>query len=227
VNLRLAQRRTLWWPTALGWCCLIALLSGVTVFWCFESEAFLATTQRVNANVLVVEGWIGSEGVQAAETEFESGHYRYVVTTNGLTENHWGDQRWVYAEMAAKELIGDGVPANRIIIAAPLETPSQRTFESAAAVWRMLAARGITPVALNVFTQGPHARRSRLVFAKVFAPGAHVGVVAWMPADYTGSHWWQSSERATDLLKENAGYLFERLFNSGRSSNRPTPALVR
>jgi hypothetical protein len=33
--------------------------------------------------------------------------------------------------------------------------------------------------------------------------------------------WWQSSERAKELLIESAGYLYEVLFNSGRSSNTP------
>jgi hypothetical protein len=33
--------------------------------------------------------------------------------------------------------------------------------------------------------------------------------------------WWQSSERARELLTETAGYIFEALLNSGRSVNSP------
>jgi hypothetical protein len=222
MTFRLAQRRTLWWPTGFGWCCICSLLiAGISLWW-FGSEAFLASTYRVRPQILVVEGWIGTEGVRSAKDEFESGGYRYLVTTSGLTENHWGDEHWIYAEMAAKELLRAGIPASQIIVAVPLETENQRTFESASATWRALQARGIMPIDLTVFTLGPHARRSRLVFAKVFGPSTRIGGIGWMPASYSKQSWWESSERASDLVKENAGYLYERLFNSGRSSNSPT-----
>jgi hypothetical protein len=226
VTIRLAQRRTIWWPTGWGWGCLSGLIIAGLSLWWFGSEAFLSSTHRVRPDLLVVEGWIGIEGLRSAKTEFESGGYRYLVTTSGVTENHWGDQQWIYAKEAAKVLIRAGIPDSRIIVAIPLETGSQRTFESASATWRILQARGITPLDLNVFTLGPHARRSRLVFAKVFGSNTRIGDIGWMPASYSRQSWWQSSERASDLVKENAGYLYERLFNSGRSSNSPAGTLA-
>lgn len=211
----------IWWPTTWGWACLNCILFAGLSLWWFGSEAFLAATHRVRPDILVVEGWIGTEGVRSAKHEFESGGYRYLVTTSGVTENHWGEEHWIFAQEAAKELIRDGLPASRILVAVPLETESQRTFESAAATWRVLQAHGIMPIDLTIFTLGPHARRSRLVYAKVFGPNSQIGGIGWIPASYRGQSWWQSSERASDLIKENAGYLYERLFNSGRSSNSP------
>ena len=111
-----------------------------------------------------------------------------------------------------------GVPEEKIIVAPSRDTERQRTYESAVAVFRALEARGIHPKTLNVFTLGPHARRSRLVFAKVLRPGTEVGVVDWIPSDDQTSPWWQSSDRAKDLLTETAGYVYEALFNSGRAS---------
>ena len=75
--------------------------------------------------------------------------------------------------------------------------------------------------ALNVFTLGPHARRSRLVFAKVCQPATQVGVVGWAPSGSEGMEWWRSSERAKELLTETAGYVYETLLDSGRGSNSP------
>jgi hypothetical protein len=77
---------------------------------------------------------------------------------------------------------------------------------------------------MNVFTWGPHARRSHLVFAKVERPETDVGVVSWAPVSYRQVPWWRSSERAKEFLTETAGYVFEALFNSGRSSNSPDKA---
>ena len=80
---------------------------------------------------------------------------------------------------------------------------------------------GIKPRALNVFTLGPHARRSALVFAKVNSHGPKVGVIGWVPEEYKREPWWRSSDRSRELLEETFGYVYEVLFNSGRHPNSP------
>jgi hypothetical protein len=171
---------------------------------------------------LVVEGWIGRDGVRAAGEEFEQRGYGYIVAAGGSTSDRWDEDRSSYAEIAGRELIRIGVPEDRIIIAPARKTERQRTYESAVAVWQALQAKGIHPKALNVFTLGPHSRRSRLVAAKVYGPGTEIGVVDWAPPRDAAEPWWRSSERAKDLLAETTGYLFEVLLNSGRSSNSPS-----
>jgi uncharacterized SAM-binding protein YcdF (DUF218 family) len=222
--LRLAQRRTVWCPTWLGSFCIFALLVIPVAWWFTCGESFLSLTRRLPAHVLVVEGWIGRPGIRAAVAEFGQRGYQYIVASGGLTSGRWEDEPASYAEMAAGEMIRSGVPKERIIVATAEYTESHRTFESAVAVWRALQAAGIHPKAVNVFTFGPHARRSRLVFAKVDEPGTEVGVIGWIPPDYVAVPWWRSSERARDLLEETAGYMYEVLFNSGRSSNSPVLA---
>jgi hypothetical protein len=220
-KLRLVQRRTVWWPTLLGSFCILLLLAVPAAWWCTSGESFLSSSRRLLAEVLVVEGWIGSDGVRAAATEFGGYGYQYVVATGGVaTAKGWGQAGWSYAEGADHELIRSGIPQDRIIVAPSRDTESQRTYESAVAVCRALQARGIHPKALNVFTLGPHARRSRLVFAKVQGPETKVGVVGWTPSGYQALPWWRSSDRAKELLTETAGYLYEAVLNSGRGSAR-------
>jgi hypothetical protein len=221
-SMRLVQRRTLWCPTWLGFFCLVLFLAAPAIWWLGDGESFLSLTERRPAEVLVVEGWIGRDGIRAAAAEFMRRGYRYVVATGGLTnDERWSQGGWSYAEGAQHELIRSGVPEAQILVATARDVESQRTFESAIAVSRALQARGIHPKALNVFTWGDHARRSRLVFAKVFQPDTNVGVVSWTPAIYGIGPWWKSSSRAKELLAETAGFIYEALFNSGRSSNSP------
>jgi uncharacterized SAM-binding protein YcdF (DUF218 family) len=220
-RFRLFQRRTVWCPTLLCSFCILLLLAVPVVWWCINGESFLSSTRRSPAQILVVEGWIGSDGVRAAATEFDRGGYQYVVAAGGLaTAKGWGQAGWSYAEGADHELIRSGVPEERIVVAPSGEAESHRTYESAVAVFRALRARGIDPKAINVFTFGPHAMRSRLVFAKVLGPGTQVGVVDWTPSDYQALPWWRSSDRAKDLLTETAGYLYEAVLNSGRGFGR-------
>lgn len=219
--LRLARRRTVWCPSWLGWFCVAFLLLTPEVWWWRSGESFLSVTQRLPAEVLVVEGWIGRDGIRSAGREFVEHGYQYIVPTGCMTSGFWEDGFSNYAEMAAGELLRLGVPPDKIVVAPCKETESHRTFQSAVAVQRALEARGIRPKTVNVFTLGPHAMRSVLVFAKVLTPKTNVGVVAWLPSKYKTEPWWRSSERSRELIEETVGYLYEVLLNSGRRSNAP------
>jgi hypothetical protein len=213
---RFARPRTVWWPTWLGWLVILLVLTVPAGWWALRGEQFLGPTEPLPAEVLVVEGWIGLDGLDAARAEFARGGYRYLVTAGGPSGHRWDRRRWNFAESAAVALVNAGMPADRVIAAPATASPEQRTYESAVAVRTMLAARGLRPEAINVMTMAAHTRRSRLVFAKVFRGEARVGAVTWWPREYAGEPWWRSSERASDLLKETAGYAFERLLGSGR-----------
>lgn len=167
MGLRLLRRCEVWCPTWSGWFVIGALLIIPLTWWFAFGESFLALTQRYPAEVLVVEGWIGRDGVRAAEAEFQRLGYQYIVATGNPEHEGWEDPLSSYAEMTERELIRSGVPSDRIIVASARDTQRQRTYESAVAAQRALQAKGIRPQALNVFTKGPHARRSRLVFAKI------------------------------------------------------------
>jgi len=224
IGLRLIRRRTVWCPTWLGSISVAIIIIILLTWWFNCGESYLSVTRQVPAEFLVLEGWIGREGIRAAVTEFERGGYQYIVSTGGLASGLWEDQRASYATMAERELMRAGVANDLIIVAPAKDTERQRTYESAVAVLRVLQAKGVHPQAINVFTKGPHARRSCLVFAKVFGPGTKVGVLSWSPPSYAAMPWWRSSERAKTLLAETAGYVFEVLLNSGRGSNHPREA---
>src|SRR6478736_372555 len=182
MGSRFIQRQLVWWPTPMGWVSGVLVAGLLALSWTFLAEQWLSLTDRRPAKVLVVEGWIGLEGVKATAEEFSRGNYDLVVTAGGLTGERWNVERWNYAEMAAKELNRLGVPQERILLARAHEVESQRTFEAAAAAWRALRAKGIEPTAINLLTRGPHARRSRLVYTKVFGHETEVGVISWTPA---------------------------------------------
>jgi uncharacterized SAM-binding protein YcdF (DUF218 family) len=219
---RLFKRRSVWCPTIIGWLIFAAAFGGVASWWWFEGESFLSLTERQPADILVVEGWIGIDGVGAAGAEFRQGGYSRIVTTSGLTDNRWDPQRYSYAEMAAERLELSGIPRDRIIVARPRDSGAQRTYESAVAALQAVQTSGFHPKAINVFTVGPHARRSRLIFSKVFGPETQVGVISWVPEGSLQTPWWKSTDRAVEMMRETIGYAYESMLNSGRGfSSKP------
>jgi hypothetical protein len=79
-----------------------------------------------------------------------------------------------------------------------------------------LEAKDLKPKRVNVFTRGPHARRTRLVYSKTLGPATQVGIISWNPYGPMSGGWWHSSSRAEELLKETVGYLYEVFLSSGR-----------
>jgi hypothetical protein len=208
-------------PTPLGFVLLGGLVLVPVLGWIGYGEAFLSPTERLPAKILIVEGWIGPEALRAAKEEFERGGYDFIFTSGGspdpLSPDNWQKAGWTYAEGAGHALARAGVPADKIIPAPPPETETARTYTSALSIKTALARRGFAPTAVNVFTLGSHARRSRLVYEKVFRPETAVGVIAWSPPGYTAEPWWRSSARAQEFLVQSVGFFYEYLLNSGRA----------
>ena len=224
MRLLLAKRDTLRHRIllCLGWIFLLPVILGLP-WLCSSGESFFSLTRRLPAEALVADGWIGRDGVRAAAEEFKLGGYHYIVVTGDVTDEQRDQSD--DAVSAEQELIWLGIPKDRIIIAPSSHVARQRTFASVAAAWQALETRDVHPKVLNVFTLGPHARRSRLIYAKVFGPATQVGVVAFVPPKYGVEPWWLSTKRTACLFKESVGYPFEILLNSARSSNSPQAGL--
>jgi hypothetical protein len=200
----------------LGWICLLTPPIVLAIFWGVWGESVLAISHPLSAEVLVVEGWAGRDSMPGAVREFQHGGYRLLVTAGGPTGESWAARNWNYAELAAEELLHCGLPKDRLIVAPAPEADTQRTYQAALAVGRALEACGSVPAAMNIWTRGAHARRTRLVYAKVFGSQSRIGVIAWTPEGSRNQPWWRSSERSREFLDETVGYLFERVLSSGR-----------
>lgn len=201
------------WPTWKGWLCLaiISLLTGLLVV--SNLGRFLCFTGKAPAEVLVVEGWVQRGSMADALREFQLGNYQYLVTVGSGSQGFWeGKKGWSYAVLSGNELVHLGLPKERLIVAPAASTEQNRTYESAIAAREKLKEAGITVHGINVFTLGYHARRSRLVFQKVFGSNVKVGAVPWISPEMARLNWWQSSELAREVITEFAGWVHERFF---------------
>ncbi len=208
----LLRRRRCWLPTWRGWAALVLSVAAVLCFAVRATYPFLAVTEPVPGDILVVEGWSPDYAVAEAVTEFKRRPYEKLCVTGGPLER--GDLLSAfktYAELGAASAVKMGLaPAQVQALPAPA-VQVDRTFASAVALARWLRERGATPTKVNVVTTGTHARRTRLLFEKALPKDAYVGIIAVENQDFDPRHWWRSSQGVRTVVGEIIGYAYARL----------------
>ena len=171
-------------------------------------------TDRVDARVLVVEGWVREYAFQASVRELETGRYEQVFTTGGpvIGAGGYSSDYNTAASVGAERLKAAGAPDELIQMAPSRVADRDRTFGSAVALCNWLRQHDRKVQAINVITEDTHARRTRLLFEKAFHGGTMVGVVSVPSPDYDAKHWWRYSQGIEDVVGQGSAYLYARLF---------------
>jgi uncharacterized SAM-binding protein YcdF (DUF218 family) len=172
---------------------------------------FLATTKRVPAETLVVQGWTPIFTLQQTTAEFRAGHYKNVLVVRAVEDKAdvYESGRFM-ADYVAQTLIEHGIPSDRVHTVFCSTVKKDRTYHSALAAKKWLVEHQQSSNSINVITAGPHARRSRLLFKKAFGKGTAVGIIALEPIAYDTRRWWRSSEGVRDVFGESLAYLYAR-----------------
>lgn len=207
-------RKERWSLTWKAWIVVLLLAFGIGLYVQRNVYTFLAVTERLDADTMVVEGWMDQTDLVQAVDEFKRGHYRRVITTGGPVHGvrAYVNDYSTSAHIAAQQLIALGVPADVVQSVPSHVRDRNRTYGSAVALRDWLREHRQTVSSFVVVTESVHARRSRLLFEKAFDGEAKVGIVALKNVDYDADHWWRYSEGVKDVLCEVAGYLYVRLF---------------
>ena len=209
------RRKESWGLTWRGWVLLasvVALTAGCVVL---NVHPFLAVTQRTNADILVVEGWIQRYAMQKAVEEFKTGRYKRIFTTGGPENgsggyvNDYQTSASVGAEILTKKF---GVPVDVVQMVPSHVIGRDRTYSSAIALRDWLHQHDVRVQSINIVTEGTHARRTRLLFEKALGSNVAVGVIAVPSPDFDARHWWRYSEGVEEVVTEGVAYLYAKFF---------------
>jgi hypothetical protein len=191
----------------------LLLLVGVATlgFLVVNLHGFLAKNAPVATEVLVVEGWLPDYAIAAAMAEFQTGGYKTLITVGAPVPRgfHLSEYK-TFAEVAAATLVALGFDPHQLQIVSTNYAPECRTHNAAMALKDYWTDSEQPIPSLNVFTLGPHARRTWLVFRRVFTAPNTVGIIAATVLAYEPSRWWQSSEGVRTVLGESIAYLYRR-----------------
>jgi hypothetical protein len=214
---RLLRRRELWVPTLAGWA-LLALVAGLALAALVGGVyGHLALSAPTGRGLLVVEGWLPAEAVAEAVDLYRRGSYRRLIATGGpMVEGICPACFAGYSDRVAALVRGFGLPEEELAVVPAPASAQERTFRSAVSVRQWVETSGTPVEFLDVYSLGPHARRSRWLYQQAFGDAIAVGVIAAAPRAYDPSAWWQSSDGARDVLSELAAWLWVRtIFDPG------------
>jgi len=168
---------------------------------------FLAITEAVPADVLIVEGWIPPDTMRQAATEFHLGSYHHVILLRPIVDvaDKYASGRYT-GDFMANLLTEAGVPADAETTLFPVVAQKDRTYHSALAARQWLAEHDMAVKSLDVATLGPHARRSRLLYEQAFGAHVKIGIIAFTNSEYDPDRWWQSSEGVREVIGEIIAY---------------------
>lgn len=208
------RRRQIWLPTWRGVLLGLVILLCIFIGGLVSVHPFLAPTRPVAGGILVVEGWGPDYAMQAAMEEFQRAHYDRLYVTGGPLE-HGGplSEFRSFAELGAAVLEKLGMNTNQVqAVPAPL-VQQDRTYNSALALRKYLDEHSIAHPSINLISVGPHARRSRLLYIKVFSnEKTAIGIRSIKPRDYDPKRWWRSSAGVRTVLSEVFAYVYVRFF---------------
>jgi len=209
--------RESWALSPCGTILLIAAALATVVVGSRGFYPFLALTARVPSDVLVVDGWMPTQILKQAAEEYSRGNYHTVLVVRGIyaldaieSEQTWDDY---VCDILAKR----GIPRERLRSVLFSSYKKDRTLHSALAVKEWCQHNGLVLVSLNLVTVGSHARRSRMLYKRMFDKNIRIGVIALDDPAFDAHHWWRSSEGIREVLFEGVAYLYV-LFNFSPTS---------
>ncbi len=221
----LLSRRERWGISAVGWLLIFLGALGVALIVLPNLYSFLAVTHRVEAKVLVVEGWVHTYAIRAAVAEFQTGRYDRIFTTGGPVVGKGGyvNDFQTEASVGAEQLKKQGIPDEVLQMVPTRVMGRDRTYSSAVALDEWFRSHGVSVQSINVVTEGAHARRSRLLFEKALGRQMEVGVISVPSPDFDDARWWHYSQGLEDVVQEGLGYFYAKILFHPREK-RPAPS---
>lgn len=175
----------------------------------FNLYAFLAVNTPIQADALVIEGWIPDYAIKAALVEFENGSYQKIITTGvPLSKGYYLAEYKDFANLTAATFITLGLDETQVIAVPASKTLRNRTDATAMALLDWLKTSDLNIKSINLVSLGPHARRSWITFRKYLNPEIEVGIISIKSEDYNAEKWWFSSEGFRTVISEFIAYLY-------------------
>jgi hypothetical protein len=206
------RKQTVFVPTPAGCLIITTILAAVFLYAFCSLNSFLSPYHPLNSKMIVVEGWNPDYAFEQIAMKFKGCDSITIVVTGGpLESGSYLKEYKTYAAVGAATFIALGI-ADSLVKAVPAhKVIKDRTFTSAISLRSWFDSTNNHPKSFDIYTLGPHARRSALLFKTVFGKDVQIGIVPVIDKDYDPKHWWKSSQGVRSVTDELIAYLYVKL----------------
>ena len=196
-----------------GWISGVLISISFFVFFLKNIYPFLAPINRVESKVLVVEGWMNDEDMKEAVNEFKSYKYEQIyVTGSPLEKGFFLSEYKNLAELGTATLKKLGLDSSKVIAVPGPGTARDRTYTSALVLKKYFEDHKINVKSFNLFSSGPHSKRSQFLFNLAFKNKVKIGIIAQKNPSFEAESWWRSSAGVRTIISEFIDYTYALFF---------------
>jgi hypothetical protein len=210
----LFRKKERWTPTWQGRLVMLLILIFLVYLYTVNIVSFLSPETPVDADLLVVEGYMPDYALEEAMTIFNACGYDHMILTGKKREKgaHL-DQYSDDGQYSAATLAALGFDPGRLtVVVTDDDISKDRTYHSALEVreWIQEHKPGTTQV--DLVSMGTHSRRSWLLFQKAMGHSMQVGIYSIPNQSYDPRRWWRSSHGFREVNKETIAWVYARFF---------------
>lgn len=174
---------------------------------------FLIRNNPIDAEILVVEGWIPDYALDKAINEFRNNKYKYLITTGVYVSDFNSiESNTTEAQAARRALLQKGIGRDSIFAVSAKYTFADRSYISAKALRLWMLNKNVKYKSFNLFTYGPHSRRSLASFEKAFGKDYTIGVITVTDNSNSYNNWFKSFSGIRSIVEETFAWIYVRLF---------------
>ena len=197
--------------------CLLIFLFTIGLF-CFNHlHDYLSVTKRLDCDTLVIEGWLFDYMLDHAVQEIKHNHYNKILilcmNKNKPSDDIQHDFKETEAYQTSKRLIDRGIDPELISTIQIKDMGNHHTFRSALTLKNWIKVHGFSSKKFNIYTGGPHARKTYTAFTRVFGDSYKIGIVPSPIEHYNSRFWWSSLKGISVTLRFFIGYVYAEFWN--------------
>jgi hypothetical protein len=164
--------------------------------------SFLSPSRPIKSDVLVIEGWLTDRMLKEAAVEFLRGNYSFCLVSG----------KSYSSGMPMRVLMHWGIDSVAIKVTDAETGKGHNTYYIALAARQWLQLHDPQVSTLNIFTAGPHGRKSWILFKRVLGKNFSVGVLSSSIEQRDADLWWGSKQGMRNMVKYGSGYLYAQLW---------------
>ncbi len=197
--------------------CIFVFIFAIGLLCLNHLHDYLSFTKRLDCNTLVIEGWLFDYMLDHAVQEIKHNHYNQILILC-LNENKPLDDiqhgfKETEAHKTSKRLIDQGIDSELIRIIPVRNMGGHHTFRRALTLKKWFEVHVLSTKAFNVYTGGPHARKTYTTFTRVFEDSYEIGIIPSPIEHYNSKFWWSSVKGISVTLRFFFGYLYAKFWN--------------